>query len=307
MSGADGAPAMRRVVACGLATLDVVQYVAHVPAPDEKVVADGLVVAAGGPALNAVLTARALGVAATLVAHVGHGPVADLVRAELAAGDVALVDVAGPTGAPPVSSVLVTTSTGERAVVSVNAAGVVERPEIDVDVLAGADALLVDGHLMAAAVALGSAARERGVCVLLDAGSWKPGTEALLAHVDVAALSADFTLDGALVGDLAQVAALGPSWVIRTHGAGAVELHDARAGTTTTRLVAPATVVDTLGAGDVFHGALLAALAGLGPRPHARAMARAVDSAVRVAGWSVRYAGARGWVGGPEHRAATAR
>jgi hypothetical protein len=38
-----------RVLACGLATVDVVQTVERVPAPDEKVVALGTRVDAGGP------------------------------------------------------------------------------------------------------------------------------------------------------------------------------------------------------------------------------------------------------------------
>jgi sugar/nucleoside kinase (ribokinase family) len=49
-------------------------------------------------------------------------------------------------------------------------------------------------------------------------------------------------------------------------------------------------VVDTLGAGDVLHGAAAAALArGLG-------IESALDQGVRVASESVRHPGALGWV-----------
>src|SRR5674476_457860 len=68
------------VLTCGLATLDVVQTVDHVPAPDEKLVATDLVVAAGGPAANAAVTCSALGIPARLLTRIGDGPLAATTR-----------------------------------------------------------------------------------------------------------------------------------------------------------------------------------------------------------------------------------
>ena len=61
---------MRRVLACGLATVDVVQAVDRVPGANEKVVARGTRIEAGGPALNAAVTATLLGMPAALVTAV---------------------------------------------------------------------------------------------------------------------------------------------------------------------------------------------------------------------------------------------
>jgi len=125
------------------------------------------------------------------------GTVRGLERAGLDVVDL----LAGMDAAPPVSTVLLTRATGERAVVSVNAtatAGV--RVPADAaldDLLDGAAVLLVDGHHLEVAVALAARARRRGVPVVLDGGSWKPGLERLLRHVDHAVLSADFRLDAA--------------------------------------------------------------------------------------------------------------
>ena len=118
---------MGRVVACGLATLDVVQRVAAVPGPNDKIVARGLLVESGGPAANAAVTAVALGVEARLVTRVGGGPLGRLVAADLAAHGVQVMDLARPDDAPALSTVLVTEGTGERAVVSVNATTVAGR------------------------------------------------------------------------------------------------------------------------------------------------------------------------------------
>ena len=184
------------LVCCGLATLDVVQVVDRLPAADEKIVARSLDVTFGGPAANAAATAAALGVRTVLVTALGTGPVADLVRSGLAAAGVEVVDLLDGPGTPAVSTVLVTRGTGERAVVSVNAVGV---PDLSararaLGVHADATTLLVDGHHLGAARVLAADAAARGVPVLLDGGSWKPGLDELLAAVDHAVLSADFRL-----------------------------------------------------------------------------------------------------------------
>ncbi|MBO3084612.1 PfkB family carbohydrate kinase [Cellulomonas fengjieae] len=285
------------LVCCGLATLDVVQVVDRLPGPDEKVVARSLDVTFGGPAANAAATAAALGVRTVLVTALGAGPVAELVRAGLVAAGVEVVDLLAGPGAPAVSTVLVTRSTGERAVVSVNATGAGDLPAPDVDVLRDATALLVDGHHLGAAQVLARAASARGVPVLLDGGSWKPGLDDLLAHVDHAVVSADFRLP-----DDAPVDALldrGPTLVAQSAGGDPVRvLRVAPGGTRTSDVLHPPTVpagdvVDTLGAGDVLHGATAAALAA------GHDILAALHEGVVRASESVRYPGALGWVSGP--------
>ncbi len=294
---------------CGLTTLDVQQTVEALPASDEKVVAADLDVTFGGPAANAAAVAVALGVPARLVTALGRGPLADVARAGLADAGVGVVDLAaGRPGVLPVSTVLVTRATGARAVASVNGAGAGDVVADDAaDVLAGAAVVLVDGHLPTAATALAAAARAAGVPVLLDGGSWKDGTAQLLAHVDVAVLSADFRLpgaadptegDGAVDALLDAVAAYGPRFVARSAGAGPVRVRSAAPGGDAVRRtvvrpahLVPGAVVDTLGAGDVLHGAMAAALArGAAPLP-------ALAEGVRCATLSVEHRGARGWLG----------
>src|SRR5699024_3251943 len=100
-------------------TLDVVHRVARHPGPNEKVTADSQEIAAGGPAANAAVVARALGADATLITALGEGPAASLARADLHACGVRTVDVAGRHDLS-VSSVVVGPG-GERAVVSTDA------------------------------------------------------------------------------------------------------------------------------------------------------------------------------------------
>ncbi len=321
------------LVCCGLTTLDVLQTVDRLPRPDEKVVATGLEVTFGGPAANAAATAVALGVPAVLVTALGSGPVADLVRGGLETAGVTVVDLLdGAPGSPPVSTVLVTRATGERAVASVNATGVADLApaarERCAQLLAGATALLVDGHLIGAAAVLAARARAESIPVVLDGGSWKTGLDALLGHVDHAVLSADFRLPGdegtvagaeladAAGAELADVAGAGPGdaagaqaadaagagsadlaalaarWPLRTvarsAGAGPVRwlLDDGRTGQVPVPPVPAAEVVDTLGAGDVLHGAFAAAIARGTP------VEQSLVEAVRRATASIRHPGA---------------
>jgi sugar/nucleoside kinase (ribokinase family) len=285
-----------RVLACGLATVDVVQILERMPGANEKVVALGTRVEAGGPALNAAVTAALLGMPSRLATAVGRSPLADVVRADCAAKGVDVVDCAGEGFEVPVSSVLVTKSTGERAVVSRNAVGVSSWASMDLArLLDGVSAVLVDGHHLALAVAVATKARERGIPVLADAGSWKPGLETLLAHVDVLVASADLRVPR-IVGRprLADLLALGPTWVARSDGADPVRWQSAD-GTSGSVTVPEVEVVDTLGAGDVLHGALLADLARHGTAD----LPGALVGAVAVATRSVGTAGARSWVDSP--------
>jgi sugar/nucleoside kinase (ribokinase family) len=279
-------------LACGLATVDVVQTVDHVPAPDEKLVALATRVEAGGPALNAAMTAAVLGMPCRLVSAVGPSPLGDVVRAECADAGVQLVDVAGDGFVVPVASVLVTAGTGERAVASGAVGdGATAEPlgaaELAV-VLHGVAAVLVDGHHLPVSVPLAEAARAGGIPVVVDGGSWKPGLEALLAYADVLVASADFH---APAGDrLDDLLAVGPTWVARSAGAGPVEWRAAD-GSSGSVPVPEVDVVDTLGAGDVLHGALLADIARRGTAD----LRGRLTAAVAVATRSVGAPGARGW------------
>ncbi len=306
------------LVCCGLVTLDLTQVVDALPGPNAKVVALSQSATFGGPAANAAATATALGVRARLVTAVGSGVLADVVRAELGAAGVELVEPDGDGGAegaarkgeergPAVSTVLVTAGTGERAVVSTNAAnrpvappdgslldrvfgprpkgdeeGAARRPQQDV--------VLLDGHHPALASAVARRARDAGYTVVLDGGSWKDGTAELLPLCDAVVLSEDFRVPGVPGGGvLDAVAALGPSFVARSRGARPLELL-ALGVRSTVPVPRVRTVVDTLGAGDVLHGAFAAGVARGGP------WVRALEEAAAVASRSVAFPGARGWI-----------
>ena len=325
-AGADsGAGADARPIGLfiGLAVLDVIQLVDAPPGPDEKIVALDQAVAAGGPAANAAVAFAALGGRALLAAPVGAGPLAELIRADLTACGVELIDcAAAPTArgaaaaGPSVSSCTISAATGERSVVSTNARA---RPDpaplsaLSDAVAAGApapDVVLIDGHNPPLARAGLDLAERVGALRLMDAGSWKDDAADLPGRCDVVAPSARFHPPGpaGALREPADVAA----W-LRGRGAGAVVLTRGSApvlwwcGERSGSAAPPAVeAVDTLGAGDVFHGALALALARALPgrrfggggeaRIAPAALADAVASACAVAAASTEHFGTRAWI-----------
>lgn len=274
------------VVCVGLATVDLVQRVERLPGVDEKAESLSAEVAAGGPATNAAVTAAALGAEVTLVTAVGAHPLGDLIRADLASCGVTLHD-ATPDAAtpPPVSAVTVLRPTGQRTIVSRNAGDVaVGVPEGLEGVVATADAVLIDGHHPALALA----AARGGRPVVLDAGSWRPVFAELLPLADVVAASAAFRPPGGPAAEEA-MRALGVRHGAITHGPEPVRWWAPDAAGDLA--VPPVDAVDTAGAGDVFHGALAVALA------RGTDLVGALRFAIGVAGVRVRHVGPRAWLG----------
>jgi sugar/nucleoside kinase (ribokinase family) len=125
------------------------------------------------------------------------------------------------------------------------------------DSLKAAGCLLVDGTHHASAVRAAREAQRLGAPVVADLGGIGENTAALLAHVTYAIISDGCARQLAGVGDYLAacraVRAMGPQHVVVTRGErGLVYLDD---GDLADMPAFEVEVVDTTGAGDVFHGA----------------------------------------------------
>jgi sugar/nucleoside kinase (ribokinase family) len=283
----------------GLCTLDVIQLVDRTPGPNEKLTARRQEVCAGGPAANAAVAFSHLGGSARLLTAVGAHPLGLAVAADLHRLGVTVSDLAADSAEPPaVSSVLVTASTGDRAVASTNATGRRLAPPADLDALvADCDLVEFDGHHMDLAVATARRARAAGRTTLFDGGSWKEGTPTLLSSIDVAVCSADFRPPGTRTpaDTLRFLRELGVPWTAVTGGGQPVVWQGPDGGGTVD--VPPVRVVDTLGAGDVLHGALAHHLAPRG-RITAEGFAEALHASAATAARACTSFGTRAWLRG---------
>jgi sugar/nucleoside kinase (ribokinase family) len=244
----------------GLVTLDTIYLAEAPPAGNQKIVATDFTVAAGGPATNAAVTFGYLGNAPMLVGAIGCHPITNLVRADLLDHGVAIADLAPDRSESlPVSSIVVTASTGDRAVVSINTSksqiSCEQIPSAVWTQLTHADIVLVDGHQIPVSIAISTQAKARGIPVVLDGGSWKPNLEELLPLVDYAICSSNFHPPGCNQSDrvIAFLSNLGILHIAITNGEEPILYQSPRGGGAIA--VPKVKTVDTLGAGDIFHGA----------------------------------------------------
>jgi len=273
----------------GLMTVDTIYLAEAPPGPNQKLAADDFSLAAGGPATNAAVAFAHLGGEATVLGALGRHALAGLVRTELLGRGIRLLDLKPEEiAAPPLSSVVVSRATGDRAVISRNAADrQVSGDELPANAVADADVILVDGHQMALAQALADTAGRPPLVV--DAGSWKPGFEGVLCGADYVIASADFLPPGCRDEQevLAWLQARGVVHAAISHGGGAIAYSGPEGSGELA--VSVVRVVDTLAAGDFLHGAFCRYCRDY---PFAEALTRAAAVASR----SCAYFGTRAWM-----------
>jgi sulfofructose kinase len=260
---------MTQVVCVGLATRDTILAVPRHPGADELVLATDVAVAGGGPAATAAVALARLGVDVAFVGAVGDDETGAFVRDGLEAEgvDVSELDVV-PGRRSPESAIYV--SPGARAIAAYR--GDMGRPRLsDRALRLCRDAAWV--HVDQT----GYGCVPRDVRLSIDAGNPVEGLDVAgvaLYGPTAAALERDF-------GSAEAALAAGAELVVVTRGAQGCTAYT-RDGTHVAAADPLDDPVSTLGAGDVFHGALLAALV------HRRELPEALAFANRAAALSCR-------------------
>lgn len=268
------------LVAClGMAVLDRIFSVLVLPVGPTKLYAASVLEVGGGPASTAAATVRRLGGEARLFARTGDDSVGDAIAAELAREGVDAQGVRRLPGAQSAWSAVAVDPHGERLILNTPGTGLDVAPDwVTAGALAGAGAVLVDMGWPAGAARALHLARQAGVPGVLDADLGPhEGAAALIPLAGHVVFSAAGLRHHAGTDDPAQgllrmrgVAAPGAVLGVTLGADGCLWLD----GGTPRHCPAPAVaVLDTLGAGDVFHGAYALALA----------EGRAVPDAVRFA------------------------
>lgn len=274
----------------GLVTLDLIYLAESAPGNNQKIVASDYTVAAGGPATNAAVTFSYLGNQATLLAMLGSHPMTQLIKGDLENYNVANFDLGSSIEPPPVSSIIITESTGDRAIISINAVKTQCISEsIPEDILQNVDIVMIDGHQMKVGEATARKAQLKNIPVVIDGGSWKAGFEQLLPLVDYAICSENFYPPGCHNSQevVNYLHTIGIPHIAITHGEKPIEYFwGEKTGIVEVPNIQP---VDTLGAGDIFHGAFCHYILQSSFRD-------ALLKAANIASKSCRFFGTRRWM-----------
>jgi sulfofructose kinase len=278
-----------RVCGVGHVALDMVFEVERIPQEPVKVPARALRRVVGGMTANACVAAARLGAAVRFGSPVGDDDVLATFRAHFEREGV---DAAGlrpvPGASSSVSAVLVD-ARGERLIVSHHGDALQRPPPPDLAWLEQTDAVLVDPRCPAWAEAALDQARARGVVSVFD-GDTAPREvlQRLVARAGWAVFSQPgmAVFAGGGTGSAPEAAALdagldaalarGAEVAVVTLGERGLRWRRRGQPARALPALSAGTVVDTLGAGDTFHGALAVALAeGQGDEPALRFAAAA--------------------------------
>ncbi|HUI24725.1 MAG TPA: PfkB family carbohydrate kinase [Candidatus Kryptonia bacterium] len=257
ISGAGGDRFDFGVIGFGLNTIDHLCVVARHPRLDSKQRMVAYERQAGGQVPTALVALQRWGVRTAYVGCFGDDADGAESRRSLAAEGV---DLSGSTTrrglGHHVSVIVIDQVSGERAVMWQRPDALAMRPdELQREHFVGGRVLLMDAYDLPAALRAAQWAKAAGVLTVLDIDGPGPGVAELLRLTDVLIASADvlptLTGDRELRAALRHAAAMGPSLVGVTLGPGGALAFAAGQFHYTPSFRVP--VVDTTGAGDIFH------------------------------------------------------
>lgn len=250
------------VAGLGCACLDFLGIVPHLPDRDDQVWMSDSTQQGGGMVSTGLVTLSRLGVSTAFAGKIGNDMAGRVVKEEF---DLYGVDSAHlimtPGGSTPVSMILVDESTGQRTIMAGGSSVEMSPSEVPAGVVASAKYLLLDTTTRQAALAAAGIARDTGVPVVLDADSLSRPQDIgeLLRSTDYLIASKVFAEALTGLSDPSEaveaLAGYGSSVTVVTLGEeGSLTLADGRSFHTP---AFPVEVVDTTGAGDVYHGAFI--------------------------------------------------
>ncbi|MGA7522503.1 MAG: carbohydrate kinase family protein [Acidobacteriaceae bacterium] len=282
------------IVGVGLNATDTLIPVSHYPASGSKVEFRSASVLPGGQVATAMVACQTWGLRARYIGKLGDDDAAALHREEFRKAGVETHLFSAP-GCPSQQAFILVEDSGERTVLWKRDDRLTLRPEdLRREWIADARAIHLDGHDTEAAITAATWAREAGIPVVADLDELYPGVEQLLEKVDYLIVSRD--IPGRITGKADLPDAL--ARVQRQFGcrltAATLGHNGVLAWTRDTCCYRPAfrvNVVDTTGAGDIFHAGFIYGLL------QNWALERTLDFGCAAAALNCTGTGARGGVG----------
>jgi len=247
------------VVGLGQACVDYLGRVPSYPREDGKMELLDLRSQCGGPASTALVTLSRLGMKTSFLGSISDDPIGVEILKGLREDrvDHSFLRIT-PGHTSQFAFIAVSRESGHRTIIwHRGSVPPLKKEEVDLSPFSEARVLHLDGLMIEASVEAAQQAKAKGLKVVLDAGTLREGSLELVALVDLLIASARFAVP--LVGEhspaekaLEALSAYGPREIVITLGAeGSVGWNRSEL---ITQSAFPVDVVDTTGAGDVYHG-----------------------------------------------------
>ena len=256
-----------RILCIGIPVRDLTFRVEAVPARGSKSNASHLAEICGGNALNAAIAIARLGGRVAFVGPMGDAreTSSGFILERMAAEGIDTAHIVRmPDVTTPVSAIMIEAS-GERTLTIYRDPGLwrVNLPDAD-ELLADCGAVLVESRCGAFATSLCTEARRRGIPVIVGVDRAMALQDGLLTTASHLLFASEQVQETAGIADdgeaLKRLAGLTPAFLAATRGPrGTIWLNET--GELEETQAFPVQAVDTLGAGDVFHGAFTLRLA----------------------------------------------
>ena len=251
------------VVGIGGATVDHLNVVDHFPEEDEKIIPTFSSVQGGGQAANTIACLARLGAKTAMLGTVGEGAIGQYAIDTLKNEGVDTSCMIVQKGhAPALSSIIIDPKNGTRTIVA-------DRGELEsfvicdemYDIIKNAKIVHSDAHFPEENMKLLKFARENGVKVCVDSETHTPNAKEFVNFADYLLVSRRF-VEELFSHDyekaLKEFIERGVEIAVITLGKyGAIGMQKGDMQCTTVKAYPIDKVVDTTGAGDVFHGAFL--------------------------------------------------
>lgn len=251
------------IITLGYSAFDYLAIVPRMPEQDTKLVIEELVKQGGGPAATAAATAARLGARTAFIGQIGDDDLGDFMLREFDKDGVDTSRVVRCHGASQFSFIIVDKSTGKRTILWTRSDVPTLAPDqLDRDFIQSCKLLHIDRHEVRASIEAAKWVHEAGGIVSMDAGTYDPKVNELLPLIDVLITPYAFARDATGESEPAACARA----LLGSRRIAGVTNGDQGSWFATSRgqrFHVPAFkvhVVDTTGAGDVFHGAFAFAL-----------------------------------------------
>ncbi len=247
------------ITGIGANVYDTLIRVPKFPTEDTKSYVQAVRQSGGGPTPTGLAAAAKLGASVSVMANLSNDSGGKFLLEDFRRYNVDTDLVQVRNGESFSATVLLNEETGSRTCLLNR--GTLPKFELDKRSrfeIENAKVLMVDGNELSAAVVAAKIARAAGTKVLYDAGGRYEGIEDLLQNTDILIPSAEFALGHSGKETIKEAAVslyekYRPSVVVITDGKNGGVLYDGK--TAENYPAFPVKVVDSNGAGDVFHGA----------------------------------------------------